>query len=292
MSKVESEDINSYKKPSLASDIVLFTICEDEKENYRKLPNKQLSVLLVKRGVEPYKNEYALPGGFVRENETVEEAAQRELLEETGVDNVRLTNLSVFSEMNRDPRGWIISCAFIGLTNSQNIKLNAGTDALEAKWFSISYKCTDVKKNVTEDEYSVTTCHELVLENNNDVLTASIEIVSCTNNMYRNTNIYIKESNGIAFDHAKIIASAIYELRNNIDSGMFAFDLVQEKFTLTDLQCAYESILDKDLISANFRRKIMEYVLETDETIVGAGHRPAKLYKRKLEKFAGRSSIR
>ena len=278
-------NIDKYKKPSVASDIVLFTIKEDEKENYRKLPEKQLSVLLVKRGIEPFKDYYALPGGFVRENETVEEAAYRELIEETGVSNVRLTNLGVFSEPDRDPRGWVISTTFIGLTNSDAVKLEAGTDAKDVKWFAISYKCLKEDRKILSSGYCISKEYELILKSGEDVLSAHIVVENSTKNYYKKTNISIKDSNGIAFDHAKLIASAIYELRNNLDSGMFAFDLMSEKFTLSDLQIAYEKILDKELLKANFRRKIADYVIETDESIMGAGHRPAKLFERNLEKF-------
>lgn len=277
--------MDKYNKPSVVSDVALFTIYEDEKENYRKLPTRQLSILLVKRGIEPFLGEYALPGGFVREGETVEESAYRELSEETGVNNVRLTNLSVFSDANRDPRGWVISCAFIGLTNSRSIKLKAGTDAKDAKWFSVSYKCINEKKDVDKDKYVMVREYELILTNGDESLKSILEIKNQTNNLYKTTSISIKKSEGIAFDHAKIIASAIYELRNNIDTAMFAFDLLPKKFTLTDLQSAYESILDEELITANFRRKITEYVKDTGDYISGAGHRPAKLYERDFEKF-------
>jgi ADP-ribose pyrophosphatase YjhB (NUDIX family) len=97
--------------------------------DYRKLPEKHLSILLIKRGRHPYKDEWALPGGFVRPNETVEQAAYRELLEESGVRNVNLSQLEVFSEPGRDPRGWIISCAFMALASAEQFTLQPDTDA-------------------------------------------------------------------------------------------------------------------------------------------------------------------
>jgi len=89
----------------------------------------------------------------------------------------------------------------------------------------------------------------------------------------------IVESNGIAFDHAKIIEYGIERLRNKIMYTDIAFNLMPELFTLTELQKVYEIILDKKLLKANFRRKIAPMVIETDEYTKDAGHRPSKLFK-------------
>ncbi len=89
----------------------------------------------------------------------------------------------------------------------------------------------------------------------------------------------IVESEGIAFDHARIITSAI-----NSDIRI-AFDFMPEQFTLTDLQEAVELVSGQELIKPNFRRKISEYVLETDHQVQNGGHRPAKVFVRNLERF-------
>lgn len=84
-------------------------------------------------------------------------------------------------------------------------------------------------------------------------------------------------------DYAKIIAYAINTLRENLNYSMLAFELLPEYFTLTDLQTVYEKILGKELLTANFRRKIADYVVETDEKVEGVGHRPSKLFKRNMD---------
>ena len=89
----------------------------------------------------------------------------------------------------------------------------------------------------------------------------------------------VVESNGIAFDHAKIIECAIGTLRNKIEYTDIAFNLMPEKFTLTELQKVYEIILDTELLKANFRRKIGNLVIETNEYTKDAGHRPSKLFR-------------
>jgi len=108
-------------------DIVIFTLREGS-----------LQVLLVKRGVPPFESQYAIPGGFIREDESPEEAALRELHEETGVRNVFLEQLYTFGDPKRDPRGRVITVAYYALIASDKLSLVAGTDAAEAQWFPAS----------------------------------------------------------------------------------------------------------------------------------------------------------
>lgn len=108
-------------------DIVIFTLREGS-----------LQVLLVKRGVPPFEGQYAIPGGFIREDESLEEAALRELHEETGVRNVFLEQLYTFGDPKRDPRGRVITVAYYALIASDKLSLVAGADAAEAQWFPAS----------------------------------------------------------------------------------------------------------------------------------------------------------
>jgi 8-oxo-dGTP diphosphatase len=108
-------------------DIVIFT-----------LRNGSLQVLLVKRGVPPFEGQYAIPGGFIRGDESLEEAALRELHEETGVRNVFLEQLYTFGDPKRDPRSRVITVAYYALIASDKLSLVAGADAAEAQWFPAS----------------------------------------------------------------------------------------------------------------------------------------------------------
>lgn len=119
--------LKDYDQPSVTVDIVIFTIKDGE-----------LKALLVKRAQEPFKGKWALPGGFVRINESLEDAAKRELKEETGVDADYLEQLYTFGELKRDPRGRVITIAYMALMNSEKLKLFAATDVSEVKWFSVS----------------------------------------------------------------------------------------------------------------------------------------------------------
>ncbi|MEM7511794.1 MAG: NUDIX domain-containing protein [Bacteroidota bacterium] len=97
----------------------------------------KISVLLVKRKYEPFQDAWALPGGFVSEDENLEEAVTRELLEETGVSINYLEQLYTFGKLGRDPRGRVVSVAYFGLVKPAAFRIKAATDAKETSWFDI-----------------------------------------------------------------------------------------------------------------------------------------------------------
>ena len=119
-------DPSVFPRPSVTADIAIFTVRD-----------RTLQVLLVRRKEWPFAGQWAVPGGFVRPEETLEDAARRELAEETGVFEVLLEQLRVFSEPSRDPRTWVITVAFTALVASDTLTLRAGTDAAEAAWFRV-----------------------------------------------------------------------------------------------------------------------------------------------------------
>ena len=122
-----------YYHPALTVDIVVFGY--DGNEPHLK---KDLSILLIKRGIEPFKGQWALPGGFVRENEDLETAARRELAEEAGLKNIYLEQLYTFGQVDRDPRERVVSVAYFALVNPSVYQVVASTDAESAKWFQLS----------------------------------------------------------------------------------------------------------------------------------------------------------
>lgn len=118
-----------YPRPSVTVDIILFTFHED-----------QLKVLLVRRDHEPFANHWALPGGFVNIDEDLEEAARRELNEETNVRDVYLEQLYTFGEPDRDPRGRVITVAYFALLSNDQVRglqIRGASDAGEAAWWNI-----------------------------------------------------------------------------------------------------------------------------------------------------------
>ncbi|MGN7384477.1 MULTISPECIES: NUDIX hydrolase [unclassified Paenibacillus] len=274
-----------YERPSVAVDMVMFTVTEAEENNYRKLPEKELRVLLIQRGAHPFLGKWALPGGFVRSNETTEQAAARELYEETGVDNVYLEQLYTFSDVGRDPRTWVMSCSYMSLINSGQVQLKAGDDAVGAAWFKVSYRLLRERKELIEGGYVKALQYELRLSSDHGELTAVVERTVTATETSTATSYTIVSNDGLAFDHAKIIAYAIERLRGKVNYTDIALHLMPKLFTLTELQQVYEVILDKELLKAAFRRKVADLVTETDHYTENAGHRPSRLYRRRLEEL-------
>lgn len=120
---------HSYKhpRPALSVDCVVFGV-----------DDAALKVLLIRRGLAPSRGSWALPGGFVRMDETLEEAARRELLEESGLGQVFLEQLYTFGELDRDPRERVVSVAYYALVKLSEHTVRAATDASAAAWFAVS----------------------------------------------------------------------------------------------------------------------------------------------------------
>ncbi len=116
-----------YARPALTVDCVVFGLDDED-----------LKVLLIQRDQEPFAGRWALPGGFVDLEETCEEAALRELNEETGLSEVFLEQLYTFSDVQRDPRERVVSVAYYALVRLQDHKVRAATDARDAAWFAVN----------------------------------------------------------------------------------------------------------------------------------------------------------
>src|SRR5881628_2399403 len=116
-----------YPRAALTVDCVVFGFDEGE-----------LKVLLIERALEPFKGKWALPGGFVRVDETIDEAARRELAEEAELKDVFLEQLYTFGAVNRDPRERVVSVAYYALVKLSDHRAKAATDAANAEWFPIS----------------------------------------------------------------------------------------------------------------------------------------------------------
>ena len=109
--------------PRVAADVAVFAFRDGA-----------MNVLLVRRRYEPYESYWALPGGLLAPDETLEEAAERELREETNVTDTYMEQLATFSELDRDPRGRVISCCYLALVDAGRVRLRPGSDAREAAW--------------------------------------------------------------------------------------------------------------------------------------------------------------
>ena len=121
---IEGKYTYKWPRPMVTVDAVVFNVSGNKPR-----------LLLIKRGKEPFKGQWAFPGGFVNMDEELEDAAVRELEEETGLTGVKLEQFHTFGKCGRDPRGRNITVAFMGITKTESIK--GGDDAAEAKWFEI-----------------------------------------------------------------------------------------------------------------------------------------------------------
>ena len=182
-----------YQRPSVTVDVIIFTLRQGN-----------LQVLLVRRAFPPCQDMWAIPGGFVEIDEALEDAARRELEEETGVHDVYLEQLYTFGDPERDPRGRVITVAYFALVPAAEIQPRGGDDAAEARWWPAHHPPP------------------------------------------------------LAFDHAEILDYALQRLRYKLEYSAVGFELLPERFTLSALQDAYQTILGEGLDKRNFRRKILQ----------------------------------
>ena len=200
----------------------------------------ELKILLIERNDEPFKDWLALPGNLVQNDEGIEDAASRILHELTGLDELHMEQFHTFGDVNRHPRGRIITVAYYALIRIDGQKeLRPGQFAKTALWHSVN----DLPK--------------------------------------------------LAFDHTEIFKTGFNKLRRRLSYQPIAYELLPEKFTLTQLQNVYEVILGKKLDKRNFRKKMLSFnvLKDLNEKQKGVSFRAATLYrfdKRKYGKLFGK----
>lgn len=263
--------VEDYPRPSVACDMVVFAVAREEADSYRQLPVPELRVLLIRRGGHPFLGDWALPGGFVRPGETVGQAAARELTEETGLRRVYLQQLGTFSQPGRDPRTWVMSCAHLALIGGDREPVQGGDDAREAAWFRVA--CPAASEGSLRME----------LSRGEERLSAAVKYQGAAGGVGGPEEFRLIENRGLAFDHGLILGCGLWRLRQEAERAGLPFHLMPERFTLTGLQQVYEVVLGRPLAKAAFRKKIAPLVEETEEYSERAGHRPARLYRRRQE---------
>lgn len=206
-----------YPRPNLTVDCVVFGFDE----------SNRLKLMLIRRSLPPFQDQWALPGGFIHMDESLDMAARRELQEETGLEDIFLEQLYTFGTPDRDPRDRVVTVAYYALVNLKEYAVQSSTDASEAAWFPVN------------------------------------------------------QLPPLAFDHDRIIAMAIARLKGKVRYEPIGFELLPKKFTLSQLQTLYETVLDVELDKRNFRKKIlkMDLLIELEETQRDVAHRAARLYQ-------------
>ena len=203
---------NETKTHEITVDVVIVT-----------LKNDALQVLLVKRTNEPFKDKWAIPGGYVRLSEDLDQAALRVLKEKTAVDNIYLEQLYTFGDPLRHPVSRVITCAYFALIRAEDIKVETTEDLAWHKVFDLP---------------------------------------------------------PLAFDHKEIIEYSLKRTRERLEMCPVAYQLLNQKFTLTEMQKAYEMIMEKKLDKRNFRKKVIttDGLRELNEFSKSGSKRPARLY--------------
>lgn len=229
--QVMNNPFEHYARPNVMVDVVIFTIQQDT-----------LKVLLIKRAIPPFENDWALPGGaiHIEIDDSLEAAAMRELREETGLDPQAvdangsprhyLEQLSTYGNPRRDPRGWTVSIAYFALVPVDVAHLTAGTDAKAAQWHPIYGDKVELS---------------------------------------------------LAFDHAKILQDAITRLRSKLDYTDIAVHFLPQEFTLSELQHVYEIIMQEKLNKSSFRLRVERacMVRPIEGKMRLGSNRPAQLYE-------------
>ncbi len=228
-----------FPRPAVTADVVMFTMRADD-----------LAVLLIRRGAEPFEGSWALPGGFVDENEALERAAARELEEETGVSGVPMEQLGAFGNPGRDPRCHTVTVAYFTFVLAESVRARAGDDAADVAWHPLR----------------------------------SLPLRSAFSPRAKPRTRSKPPPITLAFDHDVIIDAALGRLRERLDDPLrpSRFQLVPPRFTLAELQRVYEVILGRSLDKRNFRARLLArgLVEPAGATARKTGrHRPAQLYR-------------
>ena len=226
-------DQTRYPRVAVTVDMVLLTIRQG-----------RLTALLVQRAGHPFRDHWALPGGFVEPEEDLDDAARRELVEETGLDTIPgyLEQLRTYGGPGRDPRGHIVSVAYLCLMPDLPAP-TAGSDARIARFWPVDDVLGWSRRQGEDPPF---------------------------------------DQPAIAFDHPQIIADGVERARSKLEYTSLATAFVDEVFTISDLRGVYEAVWGVELDYGNFRRKVLStdgFVVPTGET-VATGGASAELYRR------------
>jgi 8-oxo-dGTP diphosphatase len=226
-----SYDLSKFDRPSVAVDVVLLSAFEGE-----------LWTLVLRRDAHPHKGRWSLPGGFVRMNESLDDAARRTLLEKAGIKGMFLEQLYTFGAPRRDPRTRVISVVYYALVSREQLQ------SVEAR--------SDLAVARMQVPWEGETGGPVELFAGHETLTS-------------------------AFDHADMLGLAVKRIRGKLDYTPIGFQLLPETFTLLELQQVHEAVLERPLNKDSFRRRMLATGLleATGQSEREVDHRPAELYR-------------
>lgn len=229
-----------FQRPCVTVDMLIFAMNKEQ----------QLELLLIRRGSHPHKGKWAIPGGFVEIDESLDAAAARELKEETNLDGIYLEQLYTFGDVNRDKRTRVISVAYIALVPAGNLEFTAGDDAVDACNFVVKQQQGSFSLYSKERDLTLT-------------------------------------EEDLAFDHKDMIHKGLERLKGKVTYSDIALELLRdkEKFTIYELQIIYEALTGEKFDVANFRRSFKKKFMDTgrveklEEKSVDFSRKPSSYYK-------------
>jgi len=251
-------DKYATSNPALTVDMLLFTLQDDEKAGATGASSKHVEVLMIKRGDHPFMGRWALPGGFVTRNEDPEDAALRELKEETGIDEVYMEQLYTWGAPGRDPRTHVVSISYMALVDRSKLKVSAGDDASDARWFKVNLEVVDKKRDAALNGYTLEIDYRLVLSDDQQQLYGVVKAIKSVENGVVKTRYKLLEAQGIAFDHAVIITYGLLQLRRKIWFTPAVLSIMPKCFTMAQFKEVYEAILGKKLAMDEFTEEILK----------------------------------
>jgi 8-oxo-dGTP diphosphatase len=227
-------DASRWPHPSVAVDVALLTVA-----------GRGLRTLLLERTTQPQQERWALPGGFVGIDESLDEAAARVLREKAGLEDVFTEQLYTFGDPGRDPRTRVISVVYYALVEPGRL---AG--AVQAR-------------------------------GDRRLALATVEVEANGHVRRVRANGENGDELPFAFDHGALLAAAVERIRGKLDYAPIGFELLPDTFTLLELRSVHEAILGRPLNKDSFRRKVIDrgLVEPTGERATGLGHRPPELFR-------------
>lgn len=230
--EVDHTDLDRHPHPHVAVDIALLT-----------LQARTLHALLLRRAEPPYRGQPSLPGGFVRQPESVDDAAARVLAAKCRLSSVFVEQLYTFGEPKRDPRGRVVSIAHYALVPVATLQPTLSDPELRLWRVKVPWPGLEG---------------------------GPVQIVDDQGRVQR-----------LAFDHDRILGTAVQRLRGKIDYAPVGFELLPDEFTLLDLLEVHEAVLGRELNKDSFRRRLLAsgLLVATGRRRGGESFRPAALYR-------------
>jgi 8-oxo-dGTP diphosphatase len=223
-------DLDAHRHPALAVDLVILTIEEGE-----------VCAVVMPRD-DLAKGAFALPGGFVRHGQSLDQTVERVFAEKTGLSGIAFEQLATYGDPARDPRGHVVSVVYLALVPAMRLAQASLAAGLQLAAIRVTWTGETGGPATAQAKGAVLP---------------------------------------LAFDHAAILGDTIRRLRGKIDYSLIGFGLLPPRFTLRDVQQVHEAILGRSLHKPAFRRKLLDrgILRETGQTETGGAYRPAALFE-------------